>query len=586
MTIDDWSRRNSLFHATLSGDYTTAKKIIEENPNILKKDFLESKGRKETVLHVAVGAKQAKYFVRQLLRDFEDYIDVSLKDSMGNTAFFSACAAGILDIVDEFLKLKNCRDFITIPGGGDVSPLYIAVSFGHGKVASRLYYQTKSFYQNYFSPRNDLHQRRNYGIFFQCICNDLYDLALILLEDDDITQGVEIARLEDNQTALHLLSRKPHTVFATPKFQGTLCSRLILGQSTVEESKALKLVKVVWNRILEAKNYIHSEISKEIQFPFHLLMEATKVGNHDFLVVILSGYPELIWERTHENETIFNFAVKNRHVDIFKLIHEVGLSKQLVQNFEDERSGNNLLHIAALKPPHSRLRSIVGSALQMREQILWFQEVRNIVIPSLRNKMNLSGQTPQDLFTEKHNDLMKDSEKWMKKNANICLLVATIIVTIIFQANSDISSSGDENTNRDISRDKKANSSNIESSIGNAVAPAKRNIQGTEGSDVAPLSVGDVPGSTEGTIGVAATTQKGQNRTVGTPLISNSTAGESPGLIKANKAQRLTPFSGPIHPMVDLGANPKDDNIIMSLMPNVGPTAAQMIDKALNGLYK
>uniref|UniRef100_A0A803Q406 RNase H type-1 domain-containing protein n=1 Tax=Cannabis sativa TaxID=3483 RepID=A0A803Q406_CANSA len=52
---------------------------------------------------------------------------------MGNTAFFSACAAGILDIVDEFLKLKNCRDFITIPGGGDVSPLYIAVSFGHGK---------------------------------------------------------------------------------------------------------------------------------------------------------------------------------------------------------------------------------------------------------------------------------------------------------------------------------------------------------------------------------------------------------------------------------------------------------------------
>ncbi|XP_060959718.1 uncharacterized protein LOC133030826 [Cannabis sativa] len=194
-------------------------------------------------------------------------------------------------------------------------------------------------------------------------------------------------------------------------------------------------------------------------------MEATKVGNHDFLVVILSGYLELIWERTHENETIFNFAVKNRHVDIFKLIHEVGLSKQIVQNFEDEISGNNLLHIAALKPPHSRLRSIVGSALQMREQILRFQEVRNIVIPSLRNKMNLSGQTPQDLFTEKHNNLMKDSEKWMKKNANICLLVATIIVTIIFQAKSDISSSGDENTNCDISRDQKANSSNIESSI-------------------------------------------------------------------------------------------------------------------------
>ncbi|KAF4346724.1 hypothetical protein G4B88_015101 [Cannabis sativa] len=293
---NDWWRRNRLFHAALSGDYTTAKRIINENPNILKEDILESRGRKETVLHVAVGAEQATKFVRQLLRDFKDNIDMSSQDLMGNTPFFSACAAGNLEIVNEFLNLKNFGDFITISGGGDVSPLYIAVSFGHGEVASRLYY-----------------------------------LALILLGDKDITCGVEIARVEDQQTALHLLSRKPPSLFATPKSQGTICSR-ILGQSRAdqESSKALELVKELWNRILKAKNYIYSEISKEIQFPFHLLMEATKVGNHDFLVVILSGYPELIWERTHENETIFNFAVKNRHVEIFKLIHEVGLSKHVV----------------------------------------------------------------------------------------------------------------------------------------------------------------------------------------------------------------------------------------------------------------
>lgn len=57
--------------------------------------------------------------------------------------------------------------------------------------------------------------------------------------------------------------------------------------------------------------------------------------------------------------------------------------------------------------------------------------------------MNTAGDTPQDLFAEKHNELMKESEKWMKRNANICLLVATIIVTVIFQANGDISGDGE-----------------------------------------------------------------------------------------------------------------------------------------------
>ncbi|KAF4368741.1 hypothetical protein G4B88_003614 [Cannabis sativa] len=111
-------------------------------------------------------------------------------------------------------------------------------------------------------------------------------------------------------------------------------------------------------------------------------------------------------------------------------------------------------------------------------------------------------------------------------------------------------------------------------------------LRGRRIDDVAPSGLGDVMHSTEGTSGVAATTKVGQNGTVGTLQISNVTAGPDPSIKVANKAQRKTPCSGPIHPMVELGENSKDANIIMSLMPNVGPTASQMIDIPQHELCK
>ena len=83
-------------------------------------------------------------------------------------------------------------------------------------------------------------------------------------------------------------------------------------------------------------------------------MEAAKVGNYDFLAVLISAYPELIWNK---GTTIFHIAIENRHVEIFNLMHEIGLPRTLPQSYEDGTE-NNLLHLVALKPPKNRLRHI------------------------------------------------------------------------------------------------------------------------------------------------------------------------------------------------------------------------------------
>ncbi|MFS8002994.1 putative PGG domain-containing protein [Helianthus anomalus] len=51
-----------------------------------------------------------------------------------------------------------------------------------------------------------------------------------------------------------------------------------------------------------------------------------------------------------------------------------------------------------------------------------------------RYKKNIDGQRPQELFTMKHEQLVNDSEFWMKHTSSHCMVVATLIATIAFAA--------------------------------------------------------------------------------------------------------------------------------------------------------
>lgn len=57
-----------------------------------------------------------------------------------------------------------------------------------------------------------------------------------------------------------------------------------------------------------------------------------------------------------------------------------------------------------------------------------------MIPPSYREKKNKDGLTPHDLFTKEHKDLVKQGEEWMKGTASQCMVVATLIATIVFAA--------------------------------------------------------------------------------------------------------------------------------------------------------
>ncbi|ONI01271.1 hypothetical protein PRUPE_6G131100 [Prunus persica] len=170
-----------------------------------------------------------------------------------------------------------------------------------------------------------------------------------------------------------------------------------------------------------------------IKYPSQLLFDATRLGNFEFLAALLSAYPDLFWELDENKRSIIHVAVLHRHASIFNLVHEIGFIKDFITAMSDDED-NNILHLAAKLAPQNQLNLVSGAALQMQRELVWFEEVKKIVQPLSTEMKNKKGKTPRELFTSEHKGLLHKGESWMKNTAKSCMLVATIIATVVFSA--------------------------------------------------------------------------------------------------------------------------------------------------------
>ncbi|CAN6695393.1 unnamed protein product [Malus baccata var. baccata] len=404
-----------LYKAAMEGNWETTKGILNINPALLTASI--TKGW-QTVLHVAAGAKNNIQIVAELV-NMIDEDDLALQDKKGNTALSFAAAAGTVEIADILIR-KN-RFLPTIPGGEGMTPLYMAALFGQSEMATYLYPKTYKM----------LDEMGRNVLFFCCIDHGLYDLAMKLLQDD---RTLATARKSDKETALHVLARKS-SEFGDQSTPG-MCRRLIKTRMNVsykrnlKQTQALKLVECLWKEMLKHDD---EEVMLLIREPSELVFDAAKLGNFEFLSVLIGFYPELLLEYDDNNRTIFHIAVLHRHASIFNLVHVTGSIKDIIATFTDDEN-NNILHLAAKLAPQDQLNLVSGAALQMQRELVWFEEVEKIVQPPFIDMKNKQGKTPRELFTSEHEDLLRKGESWMKDTANSCMLVSTLIATVVFSA--------------------------------------------------------------------------------------------------------------------------------------------------------
>ncbi|XP_021719646.1 ankyrin repeat-containing protein At2g01680-like isoform X2 [Chenopodium quinoa] len=412
-----------LYQAALTGDWETVESIWREDNAWINTRI--TKGG-DTVLHIAAAAKHL-HLVKELVNVMNDD-SLALTNRVGNTALCFAAVSGVVEIAK--LMVDKSRTLPNIRGSQDMTPLLMAVLLGH---------QDMVWYLMSVTDYNLLTVEDGMELLTGAIDTDLFEVALHILRSN---RNLATIRGRKEETALHALARKPprlnrYQLSMWQKFRMQGCST-----NHVEPAVVLELAQTLWDEIIKLK---HGDISKLIGFPWRLLFVAAQLGKVEFLMVLIKSYPDILWKVDENRYSIFHIAVIYRHEEIFKLIHEIGAIKDLIATYKDDH-GNNMLHLASKLAPPNRLNCVSGAALQMQRELLWFEAVKKIVRPEYTEAENKDHKTPQALFSEEHEGLRMTGEQWMKKTAESCAFVATLIATVVFSAAFQLPGGNNDNT--------------------------------------------------------------------------------------------------------------------------------------------
>ncbi|KAJ9559404.1 hypothetical protein OSB04_014018 [Centaurea solstitialis] len=392
-----------LCNKLIIGDWEAANGILDgdSSRNLLDYSITENK---QTALHIAAVSKSIKTVQNLVHRMTEQQL--AFQDKDGDTALHDVAKAGNVDMANAMLG--KCPRLLTIRRKRDGLPIHIAARYGKRSMVFYLYDKHKTMEGNGLTS-HDVHK-----VFYKCIGADLFDCALLILNDNKLTG---FPRREWAHDVLYTLAPKTYA------FNDTKSWKITWTPLAKRKSVATILLKEIWDNILKSSS--RDEIkdilkgpkitygNKEETYPFKMLFVAAEMGNTRFLIELIRGYPDVAFKVNNDNQTIFNIAVSHRH--------EAGMKAA------------------------SPLKDVSGAAFQMQRELLWFEEVKSKVPLHSREKENKAGHTPRQLFIESHQNMVSDGEKWMKDTASQCMVVAALITTVVFAAAFTFPGGYDEN---------------------------------------------------------------------------------------------------------------------------------------------
>ncbi|XP_035541951.1 uncharacterized protein LOC118344731 [Juglans regia] len=195
------------------------------------------------------------------------------------------------------------------------------------------------------------------------------------------------------------------------KLLGRFCNKALM------QASAHQLVYRLWKQ-LRGDIYFSSTAIDDDKHMMKLLVEATKVGNLEFVIILIRSYPDLIWQVDKEYGTLFHVAVKHRQERVFNLIYDIGVLKGNLASYEAD--GGNNMAIAFFRSTEYRLRSSPSNAtIVIVVSSTYMREIEKIVPKLYVNKRNEEGETPRDILKRTHKELQKNGEIKIK----ICTLM-------------------------------------------------------------------------------------------------------------------------------------------------------------------
>ncbi|XP_034226291.1 ankyrin repeat-containing protein NPR4-like isoform X2 [Prunus dulcis] len=186
---------------------------------------------------------------------------------------------------------------------------------------------------------------------------------------------------------------------------------------------------------VELLRQICLQLSQE-QVKSDILEIAATNGIVEFIRTLVEFFPDLMWFiLSKDRYLLLPFAIEFRHEKLFRIVcGKTARSKLIASTLLKSESGGTILHLAAKLAPLPQLSSVSCPALQMQRELQWFKVVEKLVHPYYKDNLNKKGETARELFTKEHKELAERGEKWLKDTSNSCMLVATLIATVVFAA--------------------------------------------------------------------------------------------------------------------------------------------------------
>ncbi|KAH6781308.1 hypothetical protein C2S51_006601 [Perilla frutescens var. frutescens] len=423
-----------MYKAALEGDWAAAEKLLETNPTLAYIERIcylpdkesgnwsrpvhvaadeETEGKWYRPLHVAVALKHDK-FARKLIEKMKpEDLELNESNKVGSCSY--AAAHGMLDIAKTMIKkhpniLKHGETY-------QVLTMFAGLS-GKSKVVSY-------FLEKTGEPDPDWEEAW-LALLQNAIRSKMYGMALKILKKDT---SFAIKRTVKG-TALHVLARQNISAATTGKT--ALMFKTVFG-TTFEGWQGGGKMPPDFRSL--AKNLLDEIQKMEKSSAFELLKnppilhDAAKVGNVDLIRMITREYPDLIWQTDDKGRSLISIAIEYREANVFSFIQRFRALDKISILFGKVSDETNLLHLAAKLGP----RKNAIPALQMQGELAWFKAVEDM-LPLQVTEQTENGKTPRKVFEEEHKKLLKESKAWMKSTSDSCMLIATIILTVVYAA--------------------------------------------------------------------------------------------------------------------------------------------------------
>ncbi|CAL9138459.1 unnamed protein product [Musa acuminata var. zebrina] len=168
------------------------------------------------------------------------------------------------------------------------------------------------------------------------------------------------------------------------------------------------------------------------------LILGAQMGIPEFVSTILRVCPEAATYLDTRGRSVLQVAIEHGNREIVRTIREMTRGKNPILpswllSRVDKRTGRTILHFASANAPEHN-----QDALQMQDELRWFETVRDMVPKELVYSRNAQEMTAEEMFTESHQTLLKSCKVQLMETGRMCSgLVAAVVFASSFSVPGD-----------------------------------------------------------------------------------------------------------------------------------------------------